>query len=167
MNAKARAIEIYQQHIALATTDGRLFRKNVMDQLMAETGCSLAAAATHYNNAKKMAPVEGLGRATPPAGLRKPGASKDKDDSDAADELCYTVIELLPTNSYTVTGRMQSFALQGDASEFFDIKAAWKPKREWVMIEGIGPNPGDSYRLASGEKEIKRYTPETVWAAKV
>lgn len=52
MNAKERAIEIYKQHLGLASTDGRLFRKTVMDQLMAETGCSLAAAATFYNTVK-------------------------------------------------------------------------------------------------------------------
>ena len=52
MSAKDRAVEIYNHHLALASTDGRGFRKTVMDQLMAETGCSLAAAATHYNNAK-------------------------------------------------------------------------------------------------------------------
>ena len=74
MNAKQRAIEIYNHHLALASTDGRGFRKTVMDQLMAETGCSLAAAATHYNNAKKLAaPVEGLGRAPVPKGIRRPG----------------------------------------------------------------------------------------------
>lgn len=51
-SAKDRAVELHNQHIALASTDGRLFRKTVMDQLMAETGCSLAAAATFYNIVK-------------------------------------------------------------------------------------------------------------------
>lgn len=50
--AKERAVELYNLHIALATTDGRSFRKTVMDTLMAETGCSLAAAATSYNIVK-------------------------------------------------------------------------------------------------------------------
>ena len=52
MNAKERAVEIYRQHLHLASTDGRQFRKTVMDQLIAETGCSLAAAATFYNIVK-------------------------------------------------------------------------------------------------------------------
>ena len=71
MSAKDRAVELYNQHIELAITDGRLFRKTVMDTLMLETGCTLAAAATHYNSAKKLAaPVEGLGRPAVSAAVR-------------------------------------------------------------------------------------------------
>lgn len=158
MNAKERAIEIYNQHLALASTDGRSFRKTVMDQLMAETGCSLAAAATHYNNAKKAAPVEGLGRAPVPKGVRKPGG-KGKTQDVQPDNECFSLIELVPASNGVTVGRCQAFLLQGDASEAFDEKISWKPAREWVMIQGLGPNHGDTFKLDAGEKEVKRYTP--------
>ena len=159
MNAKERALEIYNDHLALAAVDGRGFRKTVMDQLMAETGCSLAAAATHYNNAKKAAPVEGLGRAPMPKGLRKPGG-KGKAQEVVPDNECFSVIELVPTENGATVGRCQAFLLQGDASEAFDEKISWGPAREWVLIQGLGPNHGDNFKLDAGEKEIKRYTPE-------
>ncbi len=159
MSAKERAVEIYQLHIALATTDGRLFRKTVMDQLMAETGCSLAAAATHYNNAKKSAPVEGLGRPAVSPNVRKPGATKVNADDNDDDEECFTVIELATRGGNTVVARIQSFSLQGEASEQFDSKVEAWPRSNWVMIKGLGPNSGDTFKLAAGEQEIKRYNP--------
>lgn len=155
MNAKQRAVEIYNQHIALASQDGRAFRKLVMEQLMAETGCSLAAAATHYNNAKKAAPVEGLGRAPAPKGLKKPGAGKAKPtEPEVADDDCFSVLEI---SSDGTVGRCQSFILQGDASEKFDDRVMAWPSSTWVMIQGLGPNSGDLYRLNPGEREIKRH----------
>lgn len=161
MNAKTRAIEIYNLHLALASTDGRNFRKTVMDQLMAETGCSLAAAATHYNNAKKQAaPVEGLGRAPVPKGIRKPGGKGKKQEALQDDNECFTVIELRDGS----VARCQSFLMQGDASEKFDDKVAAWPNSSWVMIQGLGPNSGDTFKLETGEKEIKRYEPEAVTA---
>ena len=159
MSAKERAVEIYQQHIALATTDGRLFRKTVMDQLMAETGCSLAAAATHYNNAKKTAPVEGLGRPAANKNVRKPGAGKGKAAVEIPDNECFTVLELVKQGNDVTVGRCQSFELQGDASETFDSKAEAWPNVTWVMIQGLGPNHGDTFKLEAGEKEIKRHEP--------
>jgi len=156
MNAKTRAIEIYNDHLALASTDGRNFRKTVMDKLMAETGCSLAAAATHYNNAKKQAaPVEGLGRAPVPKGIRKPGGKGKKQEDLQDDNECFTVIELRDGS----VGRCQSFLMQGDASEKFDDKVVAWPGSGWVMIQGLGPNSGDTFKLDTGEKEIKRYEP--------
>jgi hypothetical protein len=156
--AKERAVELYNLHIALATTDGRSFRKTVMDTLMAETGCSLAAAATHYNNAKKAAPVEGLGRAPAPKGVQKPGNKKPKaDDPEVADDDCFSVLELVQRDGNIQIGRCQSFVLQGDASEKFDDKVVAWPTCSWVMIKGLGPNSGDTYKLGTGEKEIKRY----------
>jgi hypothetical protein len=157
MNAKDRAVEIYNQHLALASADGRGFRKTVMDQLMAETSCSLAAAATHYNNCKKTAPVEGLGRAPVPKGVRKMGKGKVQevlqDDND-----CFTVVEVIEG----MTARCQSFLQQGDASETFDEKIESWPNSTWVLIQGLGPNSGDTYKLSAGEKEIKRHSPEKV-----
>lgn len=160
MSAKDRALELYQEHIALASTDGRLFRKTVMEQLMAETGCSLAAAATHYNTAKKANPaIEGLGRAPAPKGLVKSGGkegTKPKKEQIQDDDECFSVLELVKCgNEYTV-GRCQSFLMQGDASEKFDQKSTAWPSCNWVLIKGLGPNAGESYRLDSGEKEIKR-----------
>lgn len=159
MNAKERAIEIYNHHIALASTDGRAFRKTVMDQLMAETGCSLAAAATHYNNAKKQAPVEGLGRAPTPKGVRKMGGAKAKKEDDLVpDDECFTVLELVKSGNDFAVGRCQSFVMQGDASEKFDEKVEAWPMNNWVLIQGLGPNHGETFKLDAGEKEIRRYT---------
>ena len=160
-----RALEIYNQHIALASTDGRLFRKTVREQLMAETGCSDAAASTYYNNCKKAsAPVEGLGRAPVPKGLRKPGSAKVKDEEELQDDNdCFTVMELIEG---TVC-RCVSFLLQGDASECFDTKIDLWPTSDWVMIQGLGPNSGDKFKLEAGEKEIKRYDFAAATAAKL
>lgn len=159
--AKERAVEIYAQHIALASTDGRLFRKTVMDQLMAETGCSLAAAATHYNYAKKASPVEGLGRAAVPKGVRK-ASNKPKAEELQPDNECFAVIELEQEGENLVVGRCQTFLMQGDASETYDSKVANWPKSAWVMIQGLGPFHGETYKLDDGEKEIKRYEPAKV-----
>ena len=161
MNAKERAVEIYNQHIELAKTDPRLFRKTVREQLMAETGCSGAAASTHYNNCKKAGPViEGLGRAPVPKGVRKMGGKNGKPQEDLVDDdECFTVIELVKTETSFFVGRCQSFVLQGDASEKFDSKVEIWPESSWVMIQGLGPNHGDNYKLESGEHEIKRYDP--------
>ena len=159
MNAKQRAVEIYNEHLHLAATDGRLFRKTVMDQLMAELGLSLASAATHYNNTKKAAPVEGLGRPAAPKGVRKVSDKKGKTEPEVDDNDCFSVIELVATeNGNNQVGRCQSFILQGDASEKFDEKVKAWPKRSWVMIQGLGPNSGDTFRLRDGEREIKRFT---------
>ena len=160
MTNKEKSAEIYAKHIALAPVDGRLFRKTVMDEIMATCGCSLAASATFYNNCKKAsAPVEGLGRDPVPKGVRKPGKGKTQealqDDND-----CFTVIEIVDGN----VGRCQSFLLQGDASEKFDSKVQYAPVHPWVLIQGLGPITGDEYKLDQGEKEIKRYTPEKVAA---
>lgn len=161
MNAKERALEIYNLHLALASADGRSFRKTVMDQLMTETGCTLAAAATHYNNAKKAVPVEGLGRAPVAKGVRKPGAGKGKDKAVIPDNDCFTVLELVPGDGTSFhIGRCQSFIMQGDASEKFDDKVEAWPRSSWVMIQGLGPNAGESYKLDAGEKEVKRYDPK-------
>jgi len=152
--AKERAIELYNQHIALAATDGRNFRKTVMDTLMAETGCSLAAAATHYNNAKKAAPVEGLGRAPVPKGIRKPGSGKAKPGNDLQpDNECFAVVEVLKDGT---VGRTQTFLMQGDASEKYDEKVGYRPDIQWVMLQGLGPMSGDNFKLEAGEKIIKQ-----------
>lgn len=156
--AKERAVELYNQHIALATTDGRLFRKTVMDTLQTEFNCSVAAAATHYNNAKKgyeatNGAIEGLGRAPTPKGVRKPGSGKPRKDEDLKpDNECFAVVEVLKDGT---VGRTQTFLMQGDASEKYDEKVGYRPDIHWVMMQGLGPMSGDSFKLEAGEKIIK------------
>lgn len=164
MNTKERATEIYNQHIALASTDGKLFRKTVMDQIMAELGVSLASAATHYNNCKKAAPVEGLGRPTGTRGARRVGPARTRTPELVPDNECFTVLELVEENGSLVVGRNQSFLLQGEASETFESRSAAWPRSHWRMIQGLGPNSGDTYTLDEGEKEIRKYEPERVVA---
>jgi len=157
MNAKERAVELFNQHIALAASDGRLFRKTVMDQLKTETGCSQAASATHYNNAKKGAtPVAGLGREVVVKTPRKSDKVKPF-EPEVPDNECYTVVELVKGENNIQVGRTQSFIMQGDASEKFDSKVDTWPNCTWVLIKGLGPLHGESFKLSSGELEIKRY----------
>lgn len=157
MNAKQRAIEIYAEHITLASTDGRSFRKTVMDQLMLECQITLAAAATHYNNAKKGAPVEGLGRPAVPNTVRKPGANSKAKEELQADDDCFTVIELTKHAGQCIVGRCYSHLMQGDASEDFDSKIETWPTCEWVMIKGLGPLHGEEFKLSTTEQEVKRH----------
>lgn len=159
MDFKSTAIEIYNSHIELARTNGKLFRKTVMQQLMAETGCSGPAAATHYNTAKKAHPVEGLGRAAVTKGARKITVGKGKPKVLIPDNECYSVLELVKHNEGFVIGRCRSYDLQGDASETFDHRTTEWPTARWVMIQGLGPNSGDTFRLEPDEKVIKRYDP--------
>jgi hypothetical protein len=155
MNAKDRAVEIFNSHIALAASDGRLFRKTVMEQLKDETGCSQAAAATHYNNAKKLAdPIEGLGRVPQAAGVRKMSLKGKKEIETIPDNECFSVIEVVAG----AVRRTQSFDTQGNASENFDERVMYRPETTWLLIQGLGPNSGDSFKLEAGEKEIKRHT---------
>lgn len=158
MSAKEKAMEIYNANLALASTDGRSFRKTVMDAIMSDIGCSLAAAATYYNNCKKAVPVEGLGRPVASKGVQRAGG-KGKKDELVADNECFTVIELVPSGDGYNVGRCQSFLIQGDASEKFDEKASYTPMNPWVMIQGLGPLSGEAYKLGAGEEEIKRYSP--------
>lgn len=160
MNAKQRAVEIYQQHIALASTNGKAFRKTVMDQLMSETGCSLAAAATHYNNAKKAGPVvEGLGRAAVPKGVRKMPKGKvvepEVDDND-----CFTVLEILEEGNTKTVGRTHSFEGLGQAKIKWGECLTRSPNAHWVLIQGLGPNHGDNFKLDTGEKMLQEHDPK-------
>ena len=161
MTNKEIALQIYNKHIALASTDGRLFRKTVMDEIIATCNCTLAASATFYNTAKKQsAPIEGLGRATVSKYVRKPGGGKNKLEDLQDEDECFTVLELLKHNDGITVGRCRSHLMQGDASEDFDDRIKFKPSAVWIMIKGIGPNHGDNFKLSSTEVEIKRYTPD-------
>jgi hypothetical protein len=172
MGAKERIVEIYEQHIALAincTDGGRVFRKTVREQLMAETGCNDSAASTHYNYAKLAreathGPIAGLGRAPVPKGARKV-SNKAKPEDLQPDNECFAVIEILTQDGNQVVGRCQAFAMQGDASETFDGKVTGWPNSHWVLIQGLGPLHGEAYKLDADEKEIKSYDPAAIAAA--
>ena len=164
MSAKERAVEIFNRHIALATTDPRAFRRTVLNDIMVECGCSVAAAATHYNTAKKAAAVPGLGRPAPAAGVRKMASRGRLQEEVVPDEECYTVIELVNREGVDTVGRCQSFLYQGEAGERFEERVAAWPHTPWVVIQGLGPNHGDVFRLGAGEKELRRHTPEKVEA---
>jgi hypothetical protein len=160
MNAKERAVEIYAQHLALASTDGRSFRKTVMDQLMSETGCSLAAAATHYNNAKKAAPtVEGLGRAAVPKTVRKMPKGKSE-DPEVEDNECFTVLEVLIDGSSHTVGRTHSYEGLGLAKIKLGECLTRTPTATWYLIQGLGPNHGDTFKIAAGEKVLEQHSPK-------
>lgn len=155
MSTKDLAFEIYKKHIALASIDGRKFRLTVCNEIAATAGCSIQSAAGYYNKAKLANPVPGLGRAPLSKNVRKPKNNEKvpiQHDND-----CFSVIELIPNETVMVVGRCQSFLTQGDASEKFDEKIEAWPSSSWVMIQGLGPNSGDKYRLDAGEAEIKKY----------
>lgn len=124
---------------------------------MTEFNASIASAATHYNNCKKAVPVEGLGRAPVPKGVRKPGSGKAKKDEDLQpDNECFAVIEVFKDGT---VGRTQTFLMQGDASEKYDEKVGYRPDIHWVMMQGLGPMSGDNFKLEAGEKIIKENNP--------
>lgn len=154
MNLKERAQELWDQRVATAAIDPKAFRGGIIETLKAEFGCSTATASTQYNNVKKRnPPVEGLGRA--PGAKRQPRVGKPAETADDESE-CYSVIELAPHGKTYLVGRTRAFILQGDASEIYDTACHSYPGSVWVMIKGIGPLHGETYKLASGEYEIKR-----------
>lgn len=163
---KEQAMAIFQQHIEVAKTDGRLFRKLVMEQMMADFGISQASAATHYNSCKKATPViEGLGRPTASKNVRKPNPGKTQNPIQP-DEECFTVIELVRSGADFTVGRCQSFLFQGEAGECFDGKVETWPNSIWIIIQGLGPIHGDTFKLEEGEVEIRRYDPTKLKAMK-
>lgn len=155
MNIKEKALEIYNQHLSLASVDGKSFRKTVMDQMMKDLNISLSSASTHYNNCKKIVPVIGLGRSS----TSEVNKSSVKNKLSIPDSECYSVLELVANGNIFSVGRCQSFLSQGDASEKFDQKVEAWPLSSWVLIKGLGPISGETFKLDFDEKEIKRYTP--------
>jgi hypothetical protein len=159
MDNKEASTLIYAKYLHLASQDGRLFRKTVMEEIMATMGVTVASAATYYNNCKKAAPVEGLGRPTVTKGARKVTVGKAGKAQDIIpDNECFTVLEIVGG----CVGRTQAFVLQGEASEAFDGRVRTWPRSEWILIQGLGPNAGDTYKLETDEKEIKGYNPNQV-----
>lgn len=157
MSTKETTIDIWNKHLTMATTDGHSFRRTVIDEIMSTLGCTRAAASTLYNNCKKTSPsVEGLGRTVKTSTMTKTNKDKEQllDDNE-----CYTVIELLRHKDDMSVGRCRSYLFQGEASEDFDMRVNYRPTKTWVMIKGLGPISGDTYKLQTGEVEIKRYEP--------
>ncbi len=156
MTNKDTAVKIYAKHIALATENGRLFRKTVMDEIMSTCGCSLAASATFYNNAKKGAPViEGLGRAAVPKTARKMSTKSKQEEPEIDDNECFTVIEVVQSENNKTVGRTHSFEGLGLARIKIKECITRTPAVQWVLIQGLGPNHGDTYKLSAGEKLIE------------
>lgn len=162
----AIAERIFRQHLHMAATDGRVFRRTVMDQIMAESGCTDSSAATQYNNVKKRLVNEipaGLGRqpkVSPQANPDSGQPAVDEDDPSFGLD-CWTVVELTGGEPWTV-GRTRSYQTRGDASEDFDTSVTRWPSSSWVMIQGLGPISGTNYRLGAGEVEVNRYTGQSV-----
>lgn len=162
---KERAMEIYKEHLHLASTNGKVFRKTVMDQLMQEFGASLASVATHYNNCKKSGPViEGLGRAAVPKTARKMSTKSKQDEPEIEDDDCFTVIEILQHENNRSVGRTHSFEGLGLARIKLKECITRTPAVSWVLIQGLGPNHGDTYKLGAGEKLLDEHNPESVTA---
>ena len=150
MLIKDRAQQLWQERVSTAAENPMGFRKGIIDTLVAEFGCSVATASTQYNTVKKKNPeVPGLGR------KRVERAPRAK-DTEPDDEPCYSVLELEKVGNHLRVARSRAFILQGDASETYDIACQTYPNNIWVMLYGIGPVYGENYRLASGEREIKR-----------
>jgi hypothetical protein len=162
--AKERAVELFNANIGMIEEINQTeFRRHVMNTLIEEFSTpekemTIAAAATHYNNAKKLAEsqglVSGLGRSTPApvAGttIIKPKKTVEKKTID--DDACFTVVEVVGGE----TRRTMSFIANGDASEHFEACYLSFPEhsKNWRLIQGLGPNSGEPFRLQAGEKDI-------------
>ena len=165
MNAKTRAVELFNEHIALSTTDQTAFRRLVMNTLIAEFSLpdkpmSIAAAATHYNNAKKGAEaagtVSGLGRTVtkvidPDAVVATVGKIKKAGKAIVDDSACFTVIEVIDG----IVCRCRSYLDIGEARDDVYDRREFSSFERWKLIQGLGPNSGETYRLRDDEKEIE------------
>lgn len=140
---KETTFEIYSKHLNLASTNSKIFRKTVINEVVTTTGCSEATASTNYNLIKKLYPIEGVGRQI---ALKKKESIIDENN-------CFSVLEI----KNDIVGRCYSFLMQGDASEFFDEKIK-NTSSIWVLIKGLGPISGEPYKLEFNEIEIKRYS---------
>lgn len=155
-DAKTRVLELFYENIGMVNTNQTEFRRKVMQSLIVD--CSTlekrmteAAAATHYNNAKKIAEkagaVEGLGRCiNASAGPdRKNNKDMPFDDSD-----CITVLEVIDN---TVI-RTESFINEELARTKLKQRLSAKFPTMWKLIKGLGPNVGDTYKLSDDEYEM-------------
>jgi len=167
MGTKERAIELFKQHLSMVATDQTRFRRTVMVTLQQEFNISVASSATHYNTAKKLSEIEGwcptgLGRekvistnhsiASNATSSEKNSHGNDKSVDDE-DESCFTVIEVIEGR----VGRTESFGDVGEARDRIYHRRQMSCFEKWKLIVGLGPNPGEEYRLRNtrGEMEIE------------
>lgn len=151
-DAKSRANELFQEHKHMIGVNQTEFRRTVMQTLMAEFGISLASSATHYNNAKKAAQSTGDAEVANLGRLATSSASKqvDEDGVPFNDEDCITVCEVVGE----IAGRSQSFLNEEAAREKYQERLKSRIPSTWKLIKGLGPNPGEAYKLREGEIEL-------------
>lgn len=156
---KSRAFNIFVENLELAKTNQTIFRRRVVDIIIAEFSTpdkimSLAASAAHYNNAKKLAEekglVSGLGRPPKDPNEVKPektGSSKLLfDDSD-----CITVLEVIDG----IVTRTGSYLNEALAWEHLKERRSSRFPTTWKIIKGLGPNVGDIYKLVDLEVDLE------------
>lgn len=151
LDAKIRANQLFHDHLHMIANSQTEFRRAVMQALIDEgIVTTVAAAATHYNNAKKAAErsghVTGLGRTQATASSDK----KSSKDILISDDECFTVLEILDN----VVVRTESFAAEEPARKKYKERLSGRIPAVWKLITGLGPNVGDTYRLLDGESEL-------------
>lgn len=155
---KTRAFDIFIENLELAKVDQSMFRRRVIETIMVEFSTpekqmSHAASAAQYNSAKKKAEgqgqVAGLGRpAKDPSEVKHEKGDSSKllfDDCD-----CYTVLEIVDG----LVRRTGSFLDKGLALQKLAERRTAKIPTMWKLIQGLGPNVGDVYKLADNETEL-------------
>jgi len=156
---KVRAYEIFVENLHIAETNQTIFRRLVVDTIIAEFATverpmSLAASAAHYNTAKKLAEskglVSGLGRPPKDPSQSKPeklnGSKQPFDDED-----CFTVLEIVNG----VVTRTGSFLNEELARKKLAERRSSKFPTTWKFIKGLGPNVGDTYKLGDLEVDLE------------
>jgi hypothetical protein len=145
-SVKERAIEVFNENLDMIPVDQTQFRRKVMQTLVIEFSITNATAATHYNNAKKLAEkngtVFGLGRQSV--------QSNTNNNALVSDSELYTIVEVINGE----VARTQSFLNEKDARAKLAIRKMARIPTEWKLIKGIGPNVGDTYKLTDYEAEL-------------
>lgn len=156
---KVRAFEIFVENLHMAQTNQTIFRRFVVDTIIAEYATpekpmSLAASAAHYNTAKKLAESKGLvsGLGRPP---KDPNEAKPEKSNGSRmpfdDEDCFTVLEII-NGVVTRTGSYLDEAL---ARKKLAERRSSKFPTTWKFIKGLGPNVGDVYKLTDLETDME------------
>lgn len=157
-DAKTRVLELFYENLDMVKSNQTEFRRKVMQSLIQD--CSSidkrmteAAAATHYNNAKKIAEkagaVEGLGRAVNNVVFL--GERKNNKDMPFDDKDCITLLEVVNN----VVTRTRSFLDEELARSKLKERLSAKIPSTWKLIKGLGPNVGDTYKLTDEESELE------------
>ena len=146
ITAKQRAVEVFNANLDMIPVDQTLFRRTVMQTLVTEFMISNATAATHYNNAKKLAEKNGA-----VSGLGRVAAMRDRSkDTIIPESECFTITEVIDN----IVTRTQSFVSEQSAREKLAERRKAKVPTDWKLISGLGPNVGDTYKLSVGEVEL-------------